>query len=449
MPIKIPDIDRWNAWLGGEDSLCQCCGMTECDSPEHEMKDVTRNLCAIKCLATDPWTGTATPFPEANDDVPNDEILAAFRSVTVAWTQQYGDTASDCDNWNYTYTFRKEPKTQEENIVGIYGCAICHFGGTETRFIRAGDQVDWAEDHLDNAVSGGRITPYGQSGGLGGTHTTYEYIGGVLDSSSTESWDTDYDAWSLLTTDTEVTELVNGALHFFASKQDGTDYYAVELTFDPYDARTALDDLNNAIDDLDDGEWSVTVGDTSSLYYVDPVSDGDFPDPNPRIQGAVLRRAKIRWKIPYPWERSETQTMGSYCMVEWQLLHTPQEYSEWEDAGDPEEAQPEHKPLLVEAPGSPWTWTYPTGDWATWAANYIAWITGGEIGAAPTPPAGDDPWYSEWFDIPMPERGDGNEPYIGEVEVVNSKLSCYHGAVYGSKPTPNLDFAEFDPHPDR
>ena len=505
MAIEIPDLDKWNAWLGGADEECQCCGMTECDEVDWEMQSMTRNLCGIYCLSTEPWIGT--PIPVSNG-VSAAEILAIFRSVklTEQWEEHNGD---DTVEGTKEFTFWKDPRTQEENLVaGTYGCNQCRFTGSyeQENMMAITLPDDYEIDVYSALVADGTINSLAQGGGEDGTHFWYQYIGGVLVDSSTEPYDSDHVPWNF-TPDTTSTTLDQGSLSYVAEAgSEGSDWIRVELEFEPYDAETALQDLNDALDDLDESEYEDEIGETSTLFSVTPVAADDFPDTNPRIQGALLRRARIRFKIPYPWERDETQTHGTYYLVTWDHLFTPQAYSDWEDdyaawedardawvaldpeANDPADystaapEQPEGKPLLVPNDNSPWEWAYPTDpawlqwveDYETYRSDHADWETARdewvdedpydsetnpdgrqpedyeeEEPTAPDEPESDNPWYSDWYEIGLPEAGEPEPVNIGAVTVVNVRRNCYQGTVYGTKPEYDDDFEEFDPHPDR
>ena len=218
-------------------------------------------------------------------------------------------------------------------------------------------------------------------------------------------------------------------------------------------------------------------------------------------------RLLFRFKIPYPWERSDDQTYGSYFKIGWGLKFTPQVYLDWQtdhtawearrdawvaedpDNNDPDDyatsqsdAEPEEPtdpgeiPELVTDAESPVEWSYPTdATWLAWADDYedylddldewedrvSAWIAVdpenrdeadylAEHPADPEPEAPDEPespanpWYTEWVSAEVPATTTEDEPKQGTVEIVNVWFECYHGAVYGVKPQYSSAFNRFE-----
>lgn len=452
--------------------------MPECDTPEHESRYIDRTLCGLRISPTDPWVSGNRCRPAVDVGVSQDEIDAVFREGRVTKEANTGTEKVDLDRDLNEVTVWKYPRTEEDNTVGTpstIGVRTVYFGQFfHLNHQAAGGPDDWEENHETGSGDHGVVTNVGPDQGVSGTLEWYSYVGGVLDDQDTfatlfyysNSLSPGYndmhwggtDPLDPIEPDSQVTTLVDGCIHYEAvwgtPESDGM---RVTIDCTPYDAHLALRDLNDAIDDLELDDEDYFTGSDSSEFTVVPVNPDDFPDANPRIKSAYLRRTQIRWKIPYPWERSVGQEHGSYCLVTWYYLLTPQAWSDYEAAhaaweadpkGHPEPPQPEAKKNLVEGPLT-WEWDYPTDPlWVAWVAAYEAWIAGGELGDPPEAPEGDNPWYSDWYEIRIPEYGDGYEPTLGEVSVANASLKCYHGAIYGAKPTFDDSFEQFDRHPE-
>ena len=473
MPIEIPDLDTWNRWVTGGGHACGCCGMPECDTPEHESRYIDRNLCGLNISTNDPWVGGDRSRPAAGGGVSADEIEAVFRQARVTKEFITGTEKLDRDQDDNDVMVWKFPRTMEDNKAGTpatYGVET-YYDGEFFHYSSLGDgSSDWVETTETSLAGAGYFTNLPGEAGVPGTAEELTYESGVLTGTQTlpavfyysnsSSFGLNDMFWDGVTypPSSEVTTLEDGCLHYEAVwGTPGVDGQTVTIHCTPYDAHLALRDLNDAIDDLELDDEDYFTGGDSSEFTVVPVNPDDFPDANPRIKSAYLRRTQIRWKIPYPWERSVGQEHGSYCLVTWYYLLTPQAWSDYEAAhaaweadpeGHPEPPQPEAKKNLVEGPLT-WEWDYPTDPlWVAWVAAYEAWIAGGGLGDPPEAPEGDNPWYSDWYEIRIPEYGDGYEPTLGEVSVANASLKCYHGAIYGAKPTFDDSFEQSDRHPE-